>query len=158
MENFITRLKSGEPESWLLAFAVYSLIVGTYSIVFYLRISRWPSVVGELNQAVTTGLTRSAALSDRNYTAEVSYRYQIGGDEYHGNRLSPFLVVASHNLRFLIRQQMRGIKACAGGGVRVFYNPRRPEKSYLIAPHASGYAVILSVMFLPMVAYLCYAA
>ena len=158
MEDFINRLKSGEPESWLLAFAVYALIVGSYSLVCYLRISRWPSVVGELNSATTAGWAPSASISDRNYGAEVSYRYNIGGDGYDGNRLSPFLVVASHNLRFLIRHQMKGIEACAGGGVRVIYNPSRPEKSYLIAPNAVGYAAIVSVMFLPMVAYLFYSA
>ncbi len=158
MEDFINRLKSGEPESWLLAFAVYSLIVGFYSLMCYLRISRWPSVVGKLESAGVEGWTPSAVVSDRNYGAEVSYRYQIGGDDYRGSRLSPFLVVASHNLRFLLRHQMKGIEACAGGGVRVLYNPSRPEKSYLVAPNAVGYATIASVMFLPTVAYLFYSA
>ncbi len=158
MDDYFDRLKNGDPESWLLAFAVYSLLVGAFSLFHYTRIGRWPSVIGALNSAAVAGQTPSAVSSDRNYSAEVSYQYNIEGKSYEGSRLSPFLVMATHNLRSLIRHQMKGIEIIQDGGVRVFYNPARPEKSYLISTSSIGYASIISIMFLPLVAYLIYTA
>ena len=158
MDDFIDRLKSGDAESWLLAFAVYALVVGAYSLYRYVRIGSWPSVVGRLNCATVGGQTASIVPSDRTYAAEVSYRYTIDGKTYEGTRLSPFLVMATYNLRSLLRHQLKGIQTTENGGVRVFYNPQQPENSYLISTNSVGYAAIAGATVLPLVGYFLYAA
>jgi hypothetical protein len=49
--------------------------------------------------------------------------------------------------------QMEKIEIGENGQVRVYYNPRRPEKSYLLLPSASGYIALLGVIFIPLVLY-----
>lgn len=156
MDKFIDQLKNGNPETWLLVFAMYCLVTGCYALFYCLRISRWPSVIGELTRKEIAVWSSNAVVSEQDYFVQLSYLFNVDGEEYRGHRLSPFIIIASHNLRFLLRLQMKHVEISDGGKVRVFYNPSRPEKSYLIPPRATGYILIISIMFLPLIAYLFY--
>lgn len=156
MDKFIDQLKSGDPKTWLLLFAMYCLVLGGYALFYCLRIRRWPSVFGELKQSNVELLSASATTSDQNYSAQVSYTYNVDGKEYQGRRLSPFIIIASYNLRFLLRLQMKHVETRDDGWVRVFYNPQRPDKSYLTPPRTTGLITVISVMFLPLIAYFFY--
>ncbi len=151
MDKFIDQLKSGDPETWLFIFAIYCLVLGSYALFYCLRIRRWPSVFGGLKQSNFEFLSTSTSTRDQNYFAQVSYTYIVDGKEYQGRRLSPFIMIASHNLRFLLRLQMKHVETRDDGRVRIFYNPRRPEKSYLIPPRTTGLVAVISVMFLPLI-------
>jgi len=156
MDKLIEQLKNGDPETWLLVFVVYCIAAGCYGLFYCFRIGRWPSVFGELTQKEIARQSPSAVISEQNYSAELSYLFNVDGEEYRGHRLSPFLIIVSHNLRFVLRLQMKHVEIRDDGKVRVFYNPRRPEKSYLIPPGPKGYIFIVSFMLLPLIAYLFY--
>jgi hypothetical protein len=156
MNKLIDQLKNGDPETWLLLFVAYCIAAGSYGIFYCFRVSRWPSVIGELTQKEIAVWSPSAVTSDSDYFAQLSYCFEVDGEEYRGHRLSPFLIIVSHNLRFLLRLQMKHVDISDDGKVRVFYNPRRPEKSYLIQPGAMGYSFIISFMLVPLIAYLFY--
>jgi hypothetical protein len=157
MDKLIDQLKSGDPETWLFIFAIYCLALGGFALFYCLRIRRWSSVFGELKQTNVELLSTSTIITrDQNYFAQVSYTYNVDGKEYQGRRLSPFIIIASYNLRFLLRLQMKHVETRDDGRIRVFYNPQRPEKSYLIPPRTTGLITVISVMFLPLIMYFFY--
>ena len=106
----------GDVQGVLFWIAVYCALVGLVSLVFQLRVRRWPSVVGELAQA---GVVRwggpEMAVSDQDYRLDALYRYRVGGRVYEGNRISPWIVVASHNARFVLEAQLKGVQRHADG-------------------------------------------
>lgn len=123
---------------WFLA-AAYTLIVCAYSLVYQLRMRNWSRTHGKLEgHEVTPFGTSGWPLSERSYKARAQYRYEVGGREYTGTRVSPWDVVASHNLRGVLRWQLRGLSFDENGRVVVFFNPRRPRKSVLILPSVGG--------------------
>lgn len=156
MDKLIDQLKSGDPETWLLLFALYCLVLGSFALFYCLRIRHWPSVFGELKHSNVELLSASAITSDQNYFVQLSYTYNVDGKEYRGRRLSPFIIIASYNLRFLLRLQMKHVEIRDDGWVRIFYNPHRPEKSYLTPPRTTGLIALISVMFLPLIMYFFY--
>ena len=154
MEVFLEQLKRGEPEQWLLLFMLYSVAASAYGFIYCVRINKWPSVFGDLEQFEVDRLSPNMQISDQNYSAEVRYLYKVDGKEYTGHRLSPFLMMVSHNLQFILRLQMGYVETRKDGKVRVYYNPRRPQKSYLIPPGVIGYGFILAFMLIPLSLYL----
>lgn len=154
MDKLIEHLKNGDPETWFLLFVLYCIATGSYGFIYCLRISRWPSVIGELTQKEIELMSPSAVTSDQNYSTQLTYLFKVDGEEYRGHRLSPFIIIVSYNLRFFLRLQMKHVEVSDDGKVRVFYNPRRPEKSYIIPPGAIGYTFIISFMLLLLILYL----
>lgn len=71
---------------------------------------------------------------EREYEAKVRYSYSVDGITYQGDRLNAWYVMATHNLRALLKFQFRGIERHEGANVTVFFNPRKPQKSYLDVP------------------------
>lgn len=144
----------GDVQGVLFWIAVYCALVGLVSLVFQLRVRRWPSVLGELAQA---GVVRwggpEMAVSDQDYRLDALYRYRVGGRVYEGHRISPWIVVASHNARFVLEAQLKGVQRHADGSVAVFYNPKRPHKSYLIQPGVPGVLVTWVIILGPALYY-----
>ena len=114
------------------------------SLIHMLRLSQWPRVIGNIHEQ-RIGRTGIGAFSsdEIEYTAMVRYSYSVGGVKYEGDRLNPWLVTATHNLRSLLKLQFRGIEQHGDNSVTVYYNPRNPQKSYL---HVPGWQSILSVV------------
>lgn len=138
---------------WFWA-AIYTFAVCCYSALYQVRVRSWPQVRGDLLDAglVKFGATEWA-LANQEYVIRAGYRYRVAGVEYTGKRVSPWLMVASHNLRVLLRWQIAAIQRLPDGGIRVFYNPRNPRRSFLVLPGRTGIGITLAIALLPLVAY-----
>ena len=55
----------------------------------------------------------------------------MGDVSFRGKRLSAMVVVDSHNAKQLLNKQLKGI-VIKDEKVKVFYNPKKPNKSFLI--------------------------
>ena len=142
---------------WLIVLffvTLYCILVAGYSVFFQLRIRRWPSTNGTLSDRSVKVLTRHANHSERDYRASALYEYSVDGKTYQGHRVSSWIVVASHNARFLLHRQLNGIQTLGQDGVVVFYNPAKPAKSYLIKPGLLGLLVTVAVAIVPVCWYL----
>lgn len=144
----------GEVQAILFWVAVYCGLVGLYSLFFQLRIRSWPTAHGVLARA---GLERWGGpewvKSDQQYRLDSLYRYPVDGRVYEGHRVSPWIMVASHNGRFLLEAQLKGVTRHADGTVSVFYNPKRPHKSYLIQPGIPGLLITWFIVVGPALYY-----
>ena len=139
---------------WFWA-AVYAALVCGYSVFHQLRVRRWPSTMGRLERL---GLRKFGATewarSEQDYVGDALYTYRVDGTLYEGSRVSPWVVVASHNARALLSWQQRGVEHGEDGGVRVYYDPARPGKSFLIVPGRVGLVVTVGAALVPAVTYL----
>jgi len=144
----------GDKQGILFFICFYALIVCSYSVFFQIRVSRWPETRGALLQSGTTKIGGTDPVkSNQEYVASALYEYVVDGDLYQGKRVSPWVMVASHNAKFLLEKQMRGVHRYADGGVRVFFNPANPKKSYLIKPSKVGITFTFSLAVGPMLLY-----
>ena len=141
----------GERQGVFFFIAMYTFAVGGYSLVRQLMARRWPSGQGELIDAGVKAVGgHERWRSDQDYKLGSTYRYVVDGRTHEGTRVSPWVVVASHNARFVLRRQLEQIQRDAEGRVTVFYDPKRPEKSFLVRPGLVGLAVTLVMTLLPL--------
>ena len=141
LSTFLDDLLSGDRDAIILAAAGYFALMGMISLVVCFRLSRWPSVVGVLHEEGIDGSL------ERSYTALVRYSYSVDGVTYEGNRLSAWYMMVTHNLRALLKLQFRLIERHEGANVTVFYNPRKPQKSYLDVPGWRSVVVHVGLFF-----------
>jgi hypothetical protein len=138
---------------WFWA-ASYWLVIVLYSLVVQIRTRFWPFTQGEL---VKLGVEKFGASdwdkTNEEYVSKTLYKYNISGVDYNGTRVSPWILVASYNLRFVLEKQMSSIQRLPGGKVKVFYNPKNPNKSYLIVPGYIGINITLLISVLPLILY-----
>ena len=141
----------GKPEGILFVAALYLLAVCTWSLIGQLRMRRWPSVEGVLLDAGTRKIGGGAwNLSDQEYANKVRYDYVVNGVSYQGNKLSPWIIQASHNLKVVLRRQLQKVGVAEDGRVTVYYNPRNPGKSVLIKPALFGIVFTAGLAYLPI--------
>ncbi len=153
METFQAAL-DGDKQSLLLIAAVYTLLVCGYSVLYQVRVSRWPSVSGKLRYlGVELFGARERALANRQYHSDALYQYSVGGRLYENSKISPWVMVASHSVRFLLHRQLRKVSVGSEGEVVVYYNPRRPEKSILIKPGPVGQLITVVIGIAPLALY-----
>lgn len=146
--------QSGERQGVVFFICLYALLSCGYSFVYQSRIARWPMVWGELQDAAIRLLgAPENVISERDYRAELRYRYAVAGQAYSGRRLSPWLLVASHNARGVLRRQLRGVQRDTDGRVAVFYQPGAPAKSYLLKPGRLGRGLTLTLAVVPALLY-----
>lgn len=130
--------------------SVYLALVCTYSLYFQLRTRFWPSTTGQLMQlGIDEFGGAERRLSDQEYIGRALYTFEVDGQLYEGRRISPWVFVASHNLRALLKWQLRGVQVLEDDRVRVFYNPGNPEKSFLIIANWVGIVFTALVAYLP---------
>jgi len=145
----------GERQGVLFFVTVYTFVVGGYSFVRQMLARRWPSVKGDLLDAGIKAVGgHDPRDSDQDYKASSSYRYVVDGQVFEGSRVSVWVVVTSRNARFLLQRQLDKIQRDANGRVDVFYNPRRPDKSFLLRPGWFGVLVTLGIAVVPIILYL----
>ncbi|MEM8769668.1 MAG: DUF3592 domain-containing protein [Pseudomonadota bacterium] len=114
-----------------------------YSLYYQQMVRRWPKIPERLVTAETERWGGEAFhISDQDYKNVVAYHYTVQGAEYSGNRFSAWVVIASHNLKWLLERQLDDLKE--SGTVDVIYNPARPEKSFLVRPGVFGMFVTLA--------------
>ena len=131
--------------------AIYLGLVGFASLIFQVHVRGWPSTNGVLVHAdLAPWGGPTWARSDQQYKLDGLYRYQVDGQTFEGHRVSPWVVVASHNARFVLKQQLKGVDRRPDGTVTVYFNARRPHKSYLVRPGLAGIMVTLVVAVGPL--------
>lgn len=156
LNSFYENLLSGDKQAILIVAAAYFALMGLVSLIFQLRILSWPMTNGTL---VHSGLLRWGASNfagEQDYEAEVKYHYRVDGKQYEGKRLSSWYIIASANLRFLLRWQLNGITNLAPEEIAVFFNPSAPEKSYLIRPGKIGLSLTVAIATLPLILLIFY--
>lgn len=145
---------NGDRQGVLFFVAVYAFVVCFYSFVRQLMTRQWPCVRGTLLDAsVQTFGGPEALASNRDYKVDSRYEYVVSGQTYCGTRVSPWIIVASHNARFVLQQQLSKIHRHEDGTVDVFYNPKKPGKSYLVRPGVGGMMVTLAFAVVPFIYY-----
>lgn len=108
-------------------FAVYLVLALSYSFIHSWRINAWPHVTGKLLNADVEYMN----IVDRGSAWEcVKYEYEVDGKQYVGNRLSPLVVRGQVGPR--IKKQLAKIQYVSDDHVKVFYNEKKPGKSYLV--------------------------
>ena len=138
---------------WFWA-AVYTMVVCLYSLIFQVRTRTWPSTEGELSSlSVKKFGATDPILSDQDYKSTALYQYEVDGVSLEGTKVSPWVFVTSHNARVILEKQMKSIQHLPDGKVKVFYNPRKPKKSFLIVAGRVGIAVTIAIAVLPLIGY-----
>jgi hypothetical protein len=137
---------------WFWA-AVYAFFICGYSVFFQLLIRSWPSTKGQLKHLGLNKFGAAIALSDQDYRADSLYSYEIEGKSYQGKRISPWVIIASHNAKFVLKNQLSNVDTFPDGQVRIFYKPSNPTKSWLILPSKIGVVVTALLSVLPAFSY-----
>lgn len=145
---------SGDKQGICFFIAVYALLVLLYSWFYQLRIRRWPAVQGRLLEvsAKRFGATERV-VSEQDYHASALYEYAVDGVTYQGKKISPWIIIASHNARFILQKQLDRIQSHSDGTVTIFYNPKKPNKSFLIKPGVVGLSLTFVLALAPAIAY-----
>ena len=112
-----------------------------YSIVYQFRVRGWPVTTGQLLKAETEkgGIHIKYRPHETDYMIVVAYEYSVGGKSYIGKRFSPWIITASHNLKILLEKQLDDFQS--GQAVSIYYNPRKPSKSFLKKPGIVGMSI-----------------
>lgn len=92
--------------------------------------------------------------ADKSYATDAIYEYQVDGQTHQGKKVSPWVMVATHNARFVLQKQLRRIAVGPGNEVCVYYNPNKPSQAVLIKPSNLGIAVTVLFALFPLALYL----
>ncbi len=144
----------GEAQGIYFWAAVYALAICSYSLFYQTRIRCWTSTIGDLADASLDKFGGTDVVAgDQQYKSRALYSYCVGDQSFEGKRVSPWIVVASANARFILQSQMSKIQSPEPGKVVVFYNPKRPQKSFLIKPGIVGQLVTAALALIPLLSY-----
>jgi len=143
----------GQKRGVVFFIALYAMLVVGWSFVYQCRIRRWPATAGSLAAAGIEKFGHANRLTDQDYRVSALYSYRVNGSRYQGKRVSSWVVVASHNAKAVLNRQLAGIQHLPDNGVMVFYNPRRPDKSFLIQPGMVSLIFTLTVAVGPLMLY-----
>ncbi|AGH46977.1 hypothetical protein [Paraglaciecola psychrophila] len=86
----------------------------------------WPSTRGQLNHLGLDKFGSAIIISAQDYHAEVLYTYQIERNIYRGKRVSPKIIIASHNIQFILRHQLSKVETYPDNEVQVFCKSSNP--------------------------------
>jgi hypothetical protein len=145
---------NGEKQGIVFFASVYVFILLGYSLVYQLRITKWPVAKGKLLVGEVEKINGThPVLSEQEYVSKALYEYQVDGTDYKGSRVSPWVIVASHNAKIFLHKQMDKIQRNDDGSVEVYYAPSKPNKSFLIKPSTTGMLVTAVLGVVPIVLY-----
>jgi len=144
----------GQTQGIWFGAALYAFIVCVCSLIFQIRTRYWPSTPGELAEfGVEKFGATDMVKSNQDYVSKALYQYNVSGVAYDGIRISPWIFVVSHNVRFILEKQLSSIQRLPDGKVKIFYNPDNPKKSYLIIAGKAGICITLLVSALPLISF-----
>ncbi len=125
----------------VLGIKVYALAVGSYSLFFQWRMSKWQGVWGELATLKNTRVSYDNSPSEQHWMLTALYRYQVAGETYYGSRVSAWEMSGSGMLRNIPFFLTRYIEKGQDNQVRVYHHPTKPKKSTLIVPGWRSYLI-----------------
>ncbi|MCZ2720493.1 DUF3592 domain-containing protein [Marinomonas sp. 15G1-11] len=144
----------GDKQGVLFFVVIYAFVICLYSSIQQILIRSWPTTKGHLLTAsIKQRSTPELIDTNQEYKVNSLYVYQVSDKVYQGKRVSPWLIIASHNAKFLLKAQLKSIQNNEDGTVNVFFNPKKPQKSYLVQPGGLGIAITLAMAILPIVFY-----
>ena len=154
LKELATSALDGDAQSILLIFGLYFLVMCAFSVRYQLRVKAWPQTQGKI---LHSRLEHVAGFewdpADKSYATDALYEYQVDGRIYRGKKVSPWVMVASHNAKFILQKQLSRIKVGPGNEVPVYYNPNNPSRSVLIKPGYLGIHLTVLVGLLPLALY-----
>ena len=134
---------------------VYTFIVATYSTIRQIFTCRWAKTEGKLiDYGVEKFGTSIADPSMQEYKIDALYRYEVDATEYEGSEVSAWKMIASHNLKSLLKYQLNGVKIGENGEIDVYYNPKNPSKALLVLPCLKSQLITMSIGITPVVIYI----
>jgi len=125
-------LMMGDSQGILFWAMIYVSIACIVSLYFQLRVAKWPSVDGNLIKLEIEGSGMRDRFGRGNCYLTAEYDYSIDSVMYKGRRISMTTLWTNKNMIFLLRKRMAAVQRLPEGKVVVFYNPKKPEKSYLL--------------------------
>lgn len=113
----------------------------------------WPSVQGQVVDTHVDHSARSDADGDMvdSYNPMVNFTYQVGGNTYHGDKVS---YSPQRSFDSEAKAQAALQRYPVGGSVTVYYNPANPSESVL-EKSAGGFAVSLVIGIVFILIALC---
>lgn len=132
---------SGDDQAIFFWIAAYAWLMCTISVIWQIRVSRWPFVAGRLLRHGLEKVGREAVRVEQAYQASAVYEYEVDGQSYTGSRVSYLVMTGSGGFKNVGETQLKGIQRLPDGSVKVFYNPRRPKKSMLVIPGVTSITV-----------------
>ncbi len=145
---------AGEIQGIWFFTAIYCFVLCSYSTLRQISNLNWHSTWGSLTRLQVDKFGAGEwAKSDQNYASSALYEYKVDGKNYTGKRISPWIFVVSHNAKFVLERQLKGAEIDNNGRVKVFYNPKNPQKSYLILPNIPGIVITLAIAIVPMISF-----
>ncbi len=133
--------------------SLYMFLMLLHSLIFQIKVTSWPSTLGELTDEKIREFGYAYALSNKKYKASLSYKYIVNGNEHIGKRLSPWFFVTNSNAKFILKKQLHSVIRPSNGMVTVYYNPKKPQKSFLIKPGFTGKIITMVLAILPFILY-----
>lgn len=103
IHSFFEELLDGDKQALFIASSAYIILVGFISLLYQWRVKSWPMAIGTLETAEVSGWGVPRADDEQTFAAKVEYTYTVDGKDYSGKRLSPWTVLATYNLRFIIK-------------------------------------------------------
>ncbi len=135
LESIFVLTKAGDIQGFAFWAVAYCWLIGWGTLIVYWRVRHWPSVMGVIEQLELRAFGAAELVqSEQDYIADSRYRYEVKGVEYFGSRIAPWQISASHNLRGIVQGQVSAVPVQPDGKVRVYYSPKRPNKSYVVRP------------------------
>jgi len=138
---------------WFWA-SFYTLVVCLYSTYFQIQTRFWASTHGKLHELGVERFGSANERSEQQYHGKALYSYHIKGKTYHGTRISPWLFVTNYNAKDLLAKQQAGIDRPTQSSVTVYYNPKKPKKSFLLKANKFGISVTLIIAIAPFLSYI----
>lgn len=137
---------------WFWA-SCYMLVVCLYSAYFQIRTRFWATTVGNIHNLGLKKFGISNDLSEQQYRGKALYSYSVNGQTYEGTRISPWVFVTNYNAKGLLLKQLAGIDMPTKDTVTVYYNPNKPQKSFLLKASKFGILVTLTSAVAPFLGY-----
>ena len=137
---------------WFWA-SCYMLVVCLYSAYFQIRTRFWATTVGNIHNLGLKKFGISNDLSEQQYRGKALYSYSVNGQTYEGTRISPWVFVTNYNAKGLLLKQLAGIDMPTKDTVTVYYNPNKPQKSFLLKASKFGILVTLISAVAPLLGY-----
>ncbi|MBI1394635.1 MAG: DUF3592 domain-containing protein [Betaproteobacteria bacterium] len=149
------RAAHGDVQAVFLVVSVYVFLGSVYSLVHQFRVDRWPSTKGKLIQGGSGNYgVKVLTRGNRDHPPNALYEYDVDGTHYFGARVSPWGSVASHNIKFILDRQIRGVGLDETGGVDVYYDPGNPRRSVLIRTGNISRLISVVLAVTPLALYL----
>jgi hypothetical protein len=108
----------------------------------------WPATQGQVTEAHVSRSSRTDSDGDTqySYSPNVSYTYQVGGNTYHGDKIT-FGFQQSFSSEAKAQTALQRFPV--GGNVTVYYNSANPDEAVLErAAGGFGISLVIGIVFL----------